>query len=230
VAKRTPQEVYADLVAEGASPAAAEVLTEISGAESGFDDAILGDTRLEDSTWGPSVGLFQIRTLKSETGTGGDRDISALAGNDLAQAAAAVTISGAGTNFTPWSTYSTGRYQDFASQVSAAIGTPAPGGGPQVTPVGTPATPVGGPLPTWGPSWLPWNWPSDAGNAVVDTAAQSLWNSVRTVVLEGLFAVFGVALVVAGAKSLAQPAIDKGKERAAAAADTAEKLAPLAAL
>lgn len=25
------------------------------------------------------------------------------------------------------------------------------------------------PLPTWGPSWLPWNWASDAGNAIIDT-------------------------------------------------------------
>lgn len=25
------------------------------------------------------------------------------------------------------------------------------------------------PLPTWGPSFFPWNWPSDAGNAVIDT-------------------------------------------------------------
>ena len=49
--------------------------------------------RAGDRTWGPSVGLFQIRTLKAETGTGSDRDIQRLLNNPAEQVKAALNIS-----------------------------------------------------------------------------------------------------------------------------------------
>ena len=43
-------------------------------AESGGNSAARGDTSLETSVWGPSIGLFQIRSLWAQRGTGGQRD------------------------------------------------------------------------------------------------------------------------------------------------------------
>jgi len=129
----TPAQVYADLTAAGFSPAAATTLTAISGAESGYDDHAVGDVSLETTTWGPSVGLFQIRTLKGATGSGSTRDIALLQGSDLAQARAAYAISNGGTDFTPWSTWTSGAYQKFLGAASSVSGV---SGGVSVTPVG----------------------------------------------------------------------------------------------
>lgn len=38
------------------------------------DPAALGDTKLVDAEYGPSVGLWQIRSLNAQRGTGGERD------------------------------------------------------------------------------------------------------------------------------------------------------------
>ena len=89
MAKRTASDIYATLVAAGFSKSAAITMTAISLAESGGNPSILGDQGLQTSTWGPSYGLFQIRTLKADTGKGTDRDINALAKSDLRQAQAA---------------------------------------------------------------------------------------------------------------------------------------------
>lgn len=130
MATRTAGEIYADLVRAGYTPAAAVVQTAIALAESGGDDTQRGDVDLETNYWGPSYGEFQIRTVKGQTGTGGDRDIGWLAQSDANQARAAYDISGHGTDFSPWSTYNTGKYQQFLGQATqAANGTP-------VTPAG----------------------------------------------------------------------------------------------
>lgn len=192
MAKRTPAEVYASLTDVGFDPAQAAIMTAIAGAESGYDTTALGDTRLESSTWGPSYGLFQVRTSKRETGTGGTRDIARLASSDTEQAEAAYEISRHGTDFSPWSAYSSGAYQGFlpaASQVAAK-------------------TDGGGPLPTAGPSWLPWNWPSQAGNALYAETA----GGVRTIALEGVFVVLGLVLVAAGVAGVLRPQIKAAGE------------------
>lgn len=74
----------------------------IAGRESAFNPGAVGDVSLQDGTWGPSVGLFQIRTLKGQTGTGSDRDIQRLSGNAMEQAKAAWSLSKGGTDFGPW--------------------------------------------------------------------------------------------------------------------------------
>lgn len=185
--KRTPAEVYAQAVAAGFSPAQATTLTAIAGAESGYDNTALGDLGLQTSTWGPSFGLFQIRTVKGDTGRGTDRDIAALAASDANQAKAAYDISRGGADFTAWSAYTSGKYQAFlpAAQ-SIAAGS-------------------GGGFPTWGPSWLPWNWLSNAGNSAV---AQSL-SGVRSLGLEAGFVVLGLGLVGFGAFLVVSPGVRK---------------------
>lgn len=181
MAKRTPAQVYSTALAAGFSPDQAVILTAIAGAESGYRNDALGDTALQDLTWGPSFGLFQIRTLRAQTGGGGPRDISSLAGSDLAQAQAAYVISRQGTDWSPWSVYRTGRYEAFLPSARTAAGQ-AP----------TAADP---PLP--GPWWLPWNLPWAAGEAAGDTAAAAL-SGVRSIALEGVALVLGLGLVGVG--------------------------------
>jgi hypothetical protein len=180
VAKRLPGDVYADLIAVGFDPQSATTMVAIAGAESGYDDQAQGDLGLQDANWGPSFGLFQVRTLKGQTGTGSNRDITRLASSDLEQAKAAYAISSGGRDFTPWSTFTSGAYQGFlgTAQASAAGAT---GGGD-------------GPFPTWGPDWLPWNWPSLAGNSA---AAQALTGG-RHILLEAVFVLAGLGLIAAG--------------------------------
>jgi hypothetical protein len=108
--------------------------------ESGWDDTAQGDIAIQTAEWGPSVGVWQIRTLKADTGTGGDRDIQALIPGAVAgvpgsgrgdlgrQAAAAFSISGGGVNFAPWSTFAGISSADMnaARDAIANIGTAAP--------------------------------------------------------------------------------------------------------
>lgn len=48
------------------------------------------------------------------------------------------------------------------------------------------------PLPTWGPSWLPWNYPSDVGNAIIDTLIPWALIIVGVILLAwGLMKTFG---------------------------------------
>lgn len=189
MAKRLPADVYADLLAAGFPPDQATVMTAIAGAESGYDDTALGDVQLQDATWGPSFGEFQIRTLKAATGTGSPRDISALAGDDQAQAAAAYQISQGGRDFTPWSVFTSGAYQAFLPAAQQAATTQATAGGDK-------------PWPTWGPQWLPWNWPSDAANA----AAGAALGGARSIAVEAVFIIAGLGLVVAGLVVVGRPA------------------------
>jgi len=200
VAKRLPQDVYATLTAAGWDPQAATLMTAIAGAESGYDDTNLGDVNLETTTWGPSFGLFQIRTLKADTGRGTDRDITRLSRSDLEQARAAWDISRGGTDFSPWTTYSSGAYQQFLPRAQQAATTAA-------------ADPQPGPFPTVGPDWLPWNWPSDAGNAAVNQAVGGARNLGLQLAAVGL----GVGLVALGLVLLAKPAAAGYLDRAAPA-------------
>jgi hypothetical protein len=98
------------------------------------DPAELGDTSLEDSIWGPSVGLWQIRSLKKDYGTGRSRDQQHLT-DPAFNARSAYSISGSGQHWTPWTMYNNGRYRDFLADARTAAGLPvgttgaAPSGG-----------------------------------------------------------------------------------------------------
>lgn len=78
-------------------------------AESGGRADAAGDIALQNSTWGPSLGLWQIRSLRRDTGTGTPRDATRLK-DPAFNAKAAFNISSGGTNWKPWSTYTSGRY------------------------------------------------------------------------------------------------------------------------
>jgi hypothetical protein len=131
VAKRTTAEIFQAARAAGLSVPAAVIATAVALAESGGDDAILGDTTIQTGKWGPSVGIWQIRTVKSEYGTGSDRDLLALRGNVGRQAQAMRNISAGGTNWTPWTVYTRGTYQQYLGQAQGVAGGAATSGGVQ---------------------------------------------------------------------------------------------------
>jgi len=103
-------------------------------AESHGDTGIHGDVNLQTGTWGPSVGLWQIRSLNPGHGTAAEqalRDAQANA-DPAVNAQHAYTISRQGNNFRPWSTYTNGAYRSYLNQARTAsrqvTGTPATGG------------------------------------------------------------------------------------------------------
>lgn len=117
----TGAQVYQLAVGAGLSPPAAVIATAIAKAESGWNPDAVGDVNLENGTWGPSVGLWQIRSKKAAQGTGQDRDMTRLT-DPIFNAQAMADISGMGTNFSAWTTYTTGAYKAYTSQAAAAAG------------------------------------------------------------------------------------------------------------
>ncbi|GAA3434594.1 hypothetical protein [Kutzneria kofuensis] len=91
-------------------------------AESHGDTGIHGDINLQTGTWGPSVGLWQIRSLNPGHGTASEQALrNAQANADPAtNARHAYTISRHGTNFRPWSTYTNGAYRGYLNQARTA--------------------------------------------------------------------------------------------------------------
>lgn len=224
MAKKSPSEIYQDLIQVGYSPAAAVVQLAIDLAESGGDDTAVGDVSLENNVWGPSYGFGQVRTVKADTGRGGDRDINWLAASDINQAKAEYDISGGGHNFAPWTTYTSGAYQKFLGQAqSAAAGAGAAGGTATLTGA-TSSAPFG----TWGPPWLPWNWAADLGNAAAGQAADATQAAVgeglagaRSIAIEAAFVGLGIALVGFGLARAFAPQIREAKRAAVKGAEVA---------
>lgn len=92
----------------------------IALAESRGNARAIGDTKLQNSKWGPSVSIWQVRTLNSEKGKGTDRD--QVANMDPARnAKSAFNISGGGKNFKPWSVYTKGLYQQYLPAAKQAV-------------------------------------------------------------------------------------------------------------
>jgi cell wall-associated NlpC family hydrolase len=120
-----------------------------------FDPASRGDVGLEDNTWGASIGLWQIRSLRADMNTGRTRDEAANL-DPATNARHAYTISGGGTNWTPWSTYNNGAYKQYLAEGQTASANAASGitpGSPAPTPdngqpiLGISGQPVGPDLP-----------------------------------------------------------------------------------
>lgn len=109
--------------------------------ESGGNAAARGDTTITDAKWGPSIGLTQIRSLNAERGRGTTRDEQANL-DPWTNLRHAFEISNKGTNFQPWSVFTSGKYKAHlnVARLAAAApakdvkgGTGAIGGGPDAT-------------------------------------------------------------------------------------------------
>ncbi len=115
----TPSGVYRLANAAGLSGDAAIIATAIAWAESGLNPDAIGDENLEDEKWGPSCGLWQVRSLRAHAGTGLERDRMRLF-DPAFNARSMVTISG-GTNWQPWSVFKNGKYRQHLDAVRAAV-------------------------------------------------------------------------------------------------------------
>ena len=178
----TAAQVYALARGAGLSPSAATIATAVAASESGFRTDAQGDIGLQDATWGPSVGLWQIRSLKSQYGTGGPRDASQLT-DPTFNARSMATISAGGANFKPWSTFTSGAYLKNMSASGASEATPATGGAPAA---GT-ATPA-----SWNPlSGIASGWSGQAQVLGLKLAGVAL----------------GIGLLLMGANRVVMPAL-----------------------
>lgn len=92
----------------------------VARAESGWRPGAVGDTALVNATWGPSIGLWQIRSLNADRGTGRPRDALRLT-DPAFNARSAHTISDAGRNWGPWTVYRTGAYRQFLADAERAV-------------------------------------------------------------------------------------------------------------
>lgn len=71
----------------------------------------VGDEALANSTWGFSYGLFQVRSLRKDTGTGRTRDSTRLKDATFNCRSALTIMRSAGWD--QWSTYNTGQYKAY---------------------------------------------------------------------------------------------------------------------
>lgn len=120
MAKLTPPQVYALARTAGLDPAQSVVATAVAMGESGLNPDAVGDVNIQTGDWGPSIGLWQIRSLKSQSGTGKSRDATRLK-DPMFNARAMVEISGDGKNWRPWSVFTNGTYKKYLSQVSTQV-------------------------------------------------------------------------------------------------------------
>jgi len=201
----TIAETYRLLRGAGFAPDKAAVMTAIAIGESGLRPGAVGDTSLADATWGPSVGLFQVRTLRAQTGTGGSRDVRALEGSTAAQARAAFEISGGGRRFEPWSVFTSGAYLKHLETVRRTIGdgalvAPAPAGGSAGgLGVGLP-NPLGGLL--------------GLGGDLAGDATASVTKGLAKLTITGTALAAGLVLVVLGLYRGVAPRIEQARSDA----------------
>ncbi|GIH29368.1 hypothetical protein Aph01nite_76780 [Acrocarpospora phusangensis] len=117
----TPAQVAGFAVGAGFSGTALRIAVAVSFAENpAHDPASVGDATLTDAKWGPSIGLWQIRSLKADAGTGKERDARAL-DNPAFNAKSAYTISGGGKTWTAWTEFNNGGYRAKLAEADAAI-------------------------------------------------------------------------------------------------------------
>ncbi len=96
-------------------------------AESGGRTDAKGDVGLQTEKWGPSVGLFQIRSLKAQKGSGGTRDELANLNPATNARHAHVVFTEAGGHWTPWSTFNDHKHDRFMDRAQRAVAAVAAG-------------------------------------------------------------------------------------------------------
>ncbi len=119
----TPEQIARVAYRAGFRGNALETAVAVALAESRGNPTAIGDEKLRDAKWGPSVGLWQIRSLNADKGKGTDRDQLAN-DNPLNNARAAWSVSSKGTSFQPWTMFTNGEYKthlDAAQKASKAV-------------------------------------------------------------------------------------------------------------
>lgn len=194
----TPAQVYGLARAVGLPHRRALVATAIAGAESGWNPRAIGDVDLEDDTWGPSVGLWQIRSLRAQYGTGGPRDASRLTDPGF-NARSMFQISNGGRSWSPWSTFNDRAYAGFVPQVRDSVGGGAAGSYP------APDTPPGSSYSDATPISVG----SDLGVTLWGLLGLPDQQALRNAAIVGAFVVGGIVLVLVGTSATLQPTLRK---------------------
>jgi hypothetical protein len=101
----------------GFSATEARTMAAIARPESGLCTHARGDVGLQTATWGPSIGLWQVRSRKADYGTGRPRDASRL--TDPAFNAASARSIYLSQGYGAWTTHGSPGYY-------AALGKPSP--------------------------------------------------------------------------------------------------------
>jgi hypothetical protein len=101
-------------------PDEAIIAVAIAKAESGFDPYAVGDVHLVSEKWGPSIGLWQIRSLKPQYDTGLARDASRLK-NPAFNANSMRLIKTWANGWTPWSVYKNGTYKRHLDMATESV-------------------------------------------------------------------------------------------------------------
>jgi hypothetical protein len=174
----------------------------IAMAESGGNPTHKGDIALQNATWGPSVGLWQIRSLKADKGKGTYRDEDKLS-DPAFNAKAMVSISNSGSNWNPWTVTHPTNLLGFARYTAAMAVAPAAvtamltgkGAGNATAAVGSalePVTQLAGTV-------------SDAVQTPVRIAK---WLTEPGVWMRIAYLMVGGALVLIGARAIAEKPVD----------------------
>ena len=100
----------------------AVIATAIALAESLGSTAAVGDATITDGTYGPSLGLWQIRTMWTPPASGMDsfRDHTRLF-DPAFNAQAAYAISRQGQNWNAWTDYKNDKYRQFLGRAQRAV-------------------------------------------------------------------------------------------------------------
>lgn len=204
------ERVYALAAGAGLPRDKAIIATAIAAAESGLDPHARGDVGIQDAKWGPSIGLWQIRSLKAETGKGTTRDAQLLY-EPTFNARAMASVSSKGSNFSPWSVYKSGAYKTHLPAAQKAAGAPSVQGIG-----GTPASSPGTATSVSAPQVRPAEWndnPLDvigsAGGATADAVATAVGGKMldvaRATIPYGLALMLGASLILLGAWKTTKP-------------------------
>lgn len=82
----------------------------VAGAESGWRADAVGDLHLMDETWGPSIGLWQVRSQWAQRGTGGIRDMERLL-DPAFNASSACALRATPRGWDHWTAYTARTYE-----------------------------------------------------------------------------------------------------------------------
>lgn len=163
-------------------------------AESRGETTARGDLGRVNATWGPSVGLFQIRSLNAERGKGTTRDEDANM-DPLTNARHALAIKNA-SGWTAWTVYTTQAFRLFLPDAIAGEAASAGEKALEGSAVGKAAATV-----------------ANTTDALIEIAKEPArlleWLSSQETQLRIAKVVVGVGLVLAGLVLFARPVVEK---------------------
>lgn len=201
----------------GGNPNSAPIMAAIAMAESS------GNTQAQNNSGQDnSVGLWQINyhgdLAASRTAQFGTP--AALLANPLAQAQAAVAISENGQNLQPWSTYTSGAYQQYmpaagsnspgVASSGSAVGTPVPNTVTSATNTGSIIDDIGNPIDSFGSALGRLGKDLTPGAVATDTLRILMGdNDIGTIVLRGLEILAGASCFAWGMILMFKSFMDK---------------------